>query len=139
MAGGQPVRNAPPEEKDELMLRVIKTGSELVGNSSSNGYFASGLFVPVLRGAGAIGVLSVQSRNPGTYAKCDLETLEMLAGECSGVLERVRVEEALHESQRRFRDLFENSPDAIFVEDLNGNVLDVNLAASNFMESRVSN
>jgi PAS domain S-box-containing protein len=130
IAGGQPVRNAPPEEKDELMLRVIKTGSELVGNSSSNGYFASGLFVPVLRGAGAIGVLSVQSRNPGTYGKCDLETLEMLAGECSGVLERVRVEEALHESQRRFRDIFENSPDAIFVEDLNGNVLDVNLAAS---------
>src|SRR5208282_4939810 len=33
------------------------------------------------------------------------------------------------ESQRRFHDLFENSPDAIFVEDMDGNVLDVNMAA----------
>jgi len=37
--------------------------------------------------------------------------------------------EALRESERRFRDLFDNSPDAIFVEDRDGNVLDVNPAA----------
>ena len=35
----------------------------------------------------------------------------------------------MRESQQRFRDLFENSPDAIFVEDLDGTVLDVNFAA----------
>lgn len=35
----------------------------------------------------------------------------------------------LKESEARFRDLFKNSPDAIFVEDLMGNVLDVNPAA----------
>ncbi len=130
MAGGQPVKNAPPEEKDEWLRRVIQTGPELVCHSESNGHFASGIFVPVLRGAETVGVLSVQSRKPGTYGTCDLETLEMLSGECGGVLERVRVEEQLHESQRRFRDLFENSPDAIFVEDLKGNVLDVNMAAA---------
>ncbi len=43
--------------------------------------------------------------------------------------ERRKVEEELRKSERRFRDLFENSPDAIFVEDLNGKVLDVNPAA----------
>lgn len=37
--------------------------------------------------------------------------------------------EALRESEKRFRDLFDNSPDAIFVEDRDGNVLDVNPAA----------
>ncbi len=35
----------------------------------------------------------------------------------------------MRESEQRFRDLFENSPDAIFVEDLDGTVLDVNFAA----------
>ncbi|MFH0909884.1 MAG: PAS domain S-box protein [bacterium] len=37
--------------------------------------------------------------------------------------------EKLRESEQMFRRLFENSPDAVFVEDCRGNVLDVNLAA----------
>ena len=37
-----------------------------------------------------------------------------------------RAEEALLESEQRFRNLFENSPDAVFVENLAGDVLDVN-------------
>ncbi len=45
------------------------------------------------------------------------------------VAEQERAEAAQCESEQRFRSLFENSPDAIFVEDLAGNVLDVNPAA----------
>jgi PAS domain S-box-containing protein len=40
-----------------------------------------------------------------------------------------QAEAGLRESEKRFRDLFEGSPDAIFVEDLHGTVLDVNPAA----------
>jgi PAS domain S-box-containing protein len=45
------------------------------------------------------------------------------------ITERKLLEEALREDKKRFQDLFENSPDAIFVEDLQGYVLDVNPAA----------
>ena len=84
---------------------------------------------PCAKAPGLIGVLFVQSRVAGAYSDHDLETLQTLADQCGGALERVNAEEALRESQRRFRDLFENSPDAIFVVDLNGMVLDVNLAS----------
>ena len=133
MAEGEYAKNtARPERKkaDALLRRVLEKGPELICGGGSTGDFASRMFVPMRRGTEVIGMLSVQSRRNGAYTKRDLEMLEMLASECSGALERVRVEEQLHESQRRFRDIFENSPDAIFVEDLKGNVLDVNLAAS---------
>ncbi|MEN8154939.1 MAG: PAS domain S-box protein [Acidobacteriota bacterium] len=53
-----------------------------------------------------------------------------LAGLEKIVLEKNEIEKELRLSESRFRTIFENSPDAIFVEDLSGNVLDVNPAAS---------
>jgi PAS domain S-box-containing protein len=132
-ADGRRVKDSPATGSGEfkaLARRVIDHGPELICGSGKPGEFASGIIAPMRRGAQVIGLLFVQSHRCGAYTRQDLETLELLANECGGALERVRVEDALHESQRRFRDLFENSPDAIFVEDLKGNVLDVNLAAS---------
>ena len=43
--------------------------------------------------------------------------------------EKLLAQEALAKSEEQFRTLFENSPDAIFVEDRKGKVLDVNPAA----------
>jgi PAS domain S-box-containing protein len=45
------------------------------------------------------------------------------------ITERKRAEQELRDSEQRFRDLFEGSPDAIFVEDSHGTVLDINPAA----------
>jgi PAS domain S-box-containing protein len=50
-------------------------------------------------------------------------------GTMQDVTERKRAEQALHESEQRFHNLFDCSPDAIFVEDLNGRVLNANPAA----------
>ncbi len=42
------------------------------------------------------------------------------------ITDRRRAEDAERRIARRFRDLFESSPDAIFVQDLEGNILDAN-------------
>jgi PAS domain S-box-containing protein len=56
------------------------------------------------------------------------DELELRVQERTAELERSNA--ALRESEKQFRDLFEGSPDAVFVEDMAGNVLDANPAAA---------
>ena len=119
-----------PKTANALIRRVVKKGAEKLSPAQEKDYSASTMVVPIRKGERVIGLLLIQNHQPGAYTERDLETLQTLADHCGGALERLRAEQDLRESQRRFHDLFENSPDAIFVEDLDGNVLDVNMAAS---------
>jgi PAS domain S-box-containing protein len=118
-----------PKTANALVQRVIKKGAELLSSFETKLFSADTMLAPICKGERVIGLLFVQNHTPGTYHNRDLEVLQTLADQCGGALERVRAEQDLRESRQRFRDLFENSPDAIFVENMDGTVLDVNYAA----------
>ena len=118
-----------PRSANALVQRVIKRGAEVVAANETGSQVGTTMIAPIRKGEWVIGVLFLQKRQSGNYSENDLHTFQTLADQCGGALERIRAEEALQQSQRRFRELFENSPDAIFVEDLSGKVLDVNRCA----------
>ena len=118
-----------PKTANALVRRVIAQGAELISGSEAKEQSGVTMIAPIRKAENVIGVLFIQSRVADSYSVPDLEMLQTLADQCSGALERIRAEEELIHSQRRFRELFENSPDAVFVEDLQANVLDVNQAA----------
>jgi PAS domain S-box-containing protein len=118
-----------PKTANALVQRVIVRGAELVSPFETGEKAGATMIAPIRKGERVIGVLFVQSRLANSYSARDLETLQTLADQCGGALQRAQAEEELRHSQRRFRELFENSPDAIFVEDLAGNVLDANRTA----------
>jgi PAS domain S-box-containing protein len=56
----------------------------------------------------------------------DPKERNFVGGFALDITDRRRAEEAERRLARRFRDLFDSSPDAIFVQDLSGNILDAN-------------
>ena len=64
---------------------------------------ASLMFVPVRHGEQVTGILSVQSYTPRAYLAGDLAMLQTLADHCGSALERLRIEEALRESQAQLQ------------------------------------
>ena len=118
-----------PRAANTLVQRVIERGAELFTAAETEDQPGTTMMAPIREGEKVVGVFFIQSRQAHSYTERDLETLQTLADQCGGALQRVRVEEQLRHSQRRFRQLFQNSPDAIFVEDLQGKVLDANASA----------
>jgi PAS domain S-box-containing protein len=131
-----------PLEPSGMARRIIAHGAELIlreepfimpadvvpiGDTSRPS--ASLMLAPIRNRTKVIGVLSIQSYTLRAYSRADLNTLQTLADHCGGALERIRAEQALRDSEQHFRELFEGSPDAVFVEDFNGTVLDLNPAA----------
>ena len=76
-----------------------------------------------------LGVLAIFFVWPKSPSVDELQLLDTGAYLAGIAIDRTRSEQALRDSEKRFRTLFEHSPDAIFVESLTGIVLDVNPAA----------
>jgi PAS domain S-box-containing protein len=90
---------------------------------------ASMMTVPIRHAARVIGLLSIQSYTAHSYDTAALNDLEALADHCGEALNRIRAEEELRESEERYRELFENAKDAIYVHDLKGRYTSLNRAA----------
>ncbi len=87
----------------------------------------------LLRATKQLSAGDLRARTTIDYSEGELGQLAHSFDEMAETLERrseerERAVSALRESERRFRDLFEFSPDAVFVEDFSGDVIDVNAA-----------
>ena len=106
--------------------------------------------VPLVVSGKVIGLYSVDKTEPAFFTPEHARVAETLAARAASAIqnaqlfeqslhyvaeleeriaERNRVEAALRQSEERYRELFENARDAIYVHDLRGNYISINQAA----------
>lgn len=71
------------------------------------------LFVPIMKGQEAIGVISVQSYTPNFFSEGDMETLRAFADSVAPSLDRIFLQEDLRQRERQYREVVERSADGI--------------------------
>jgi PAS domain S-box-containing protein len=137
--------DAPPAPKKlglGLTEYVLKTGQPLlVSDQQVNQMAADGLIeligapssewlgVPLKRGDHTFGVLVVQSyQEDFHYSGKDRELLIFVCQHIAGALWRKQSAHELSVSERKYRTLFEESQDVIFITDSHGNLIDINQA-----------
>lgn len=87
---------------------------------------ASWLGVPMHVGQRLLGVICVQSYTPGAYDEEDKQLLCTLADQVAVAVERARLYETLHDSEEKYRALFEQANDAVLLLTLDGRILEGN-------------
>ena len=134
-------KSAPGRAPSRMARRVIENGAELILRIEPVTIFADAVpigdttrlsaslaLVPIRNRTKVIGILSLQSYTARAYDEQDLATLQTLADHCGGALERMRAEQALHESEQLFHSVWENSVDGMRLTDEHGTTVAVNEA-----------
>lgn len=127
-------------KKQSLTARVINTGIPLIFNEEDIQKMSAVQTDPLIGSvckvwAGAplkirgqsVGALIVQSyRSKDAFKKTDLDLLCSVSEQIAVAIERKRAEEALKESEARFRALIDHSYDAVLIYEPDGRLIDVN-------------
>lgn len=117
-------RKGEPILVDERMHQELTAAGEvdLVGTPSP-----IWMGVPLKTARGVIGVAVVQSyHHKALYSSKELELMAFVAGNIAVAIERKRGEEALRQSEEKFRTVFQTSDEGIVISDVHdGTYLDV--------------
>jgi PAS domain S-box-containing protein len=105
--------------RDEVFVRAPRAAAARL---------RAGMAFPVLTGREVVGVLEFFASEAVEADERTLDVMSQIGTHLGRVIERKQAEEALRASEEKYRSLFENSKDAIFIADGRGRTLAANPA-----------
>ncbi|MBR9979874.1 MAG: PAS domain S-box protein, partial [Desulfatitalea sp.] len=124
--------------KKPIMHNDYAAFKQKQGMSGGHAEVVRELVVPVIRNEKVVAILGVGNK-PVDYTEKDVELVSYLADVTWEVFQRKRTEEALIESEKRYRRLFESAKDGILILDADtGKIVDINPFLSQLLGCRHS-
>jgi PAS domain S-box-containing protein len=115
------------------VLRHYPRAAILIANQVE-GYLA----VPLRAGPdNVLGFLSIHNKSPLPEDPRRLSIMRIFAARATAELQRIRAEQRLQESEARYRDLYENAPNAYLIVGMDGLIVDVNCRVTSLLGYRV--
>jgi PAS domain S-box-containing protein len=91
--------------------------------------FSIWLGIPIVADEKPIGVIALKDySDPNAYGERERQIMEFVSSQVANILQRKRFEEILRQSDDRYRELFEESEDAILIASPSGQLVDINQA-----------
>ncbi|MDD5288687.1 MAG: PAS domain S-box protein [Dehalococcoidales bacterium] len=118
---GKPAMIENSSNDPRLSREVVK--KELIGSQ---------FIVPLTAQEKVVGTLCALSRSVKYFTRDEEQLLILIGSELGVAVERSALTEEKDRVGRRFKELFEKAHDAIWVQDLNGKILDANQAMAEF-------
>lgn len=118
------IRTARPVLLREADMNMLEEEGEveLIGSSSK-----IWMGVPLKIKNDIIGLIGIQSyHDENAYTQADLGMLEFVSSQITLLIERKRNEQDLVLERAFFKQIFENSPEAIVIGDRKGNIININ-------------
>lgn len=101
------------------------TPAPWLAHARRHGMAASAAF-PLCTARGVIGVLSVYAERPDFFGADEIRLLDRLSTDLALAIEALHQAKALHESESRYRLIFDHAPLGLVHFDLNGGIIDCN-------------
>lgn len=93
--------------------------------------YSSVALIPIRAGSVTIGIFQLNDHRKGIFSLSAIQALEGIAVHIGEAVLRNRTEEALLESEKKFRTLFENMAQGVFFQNTDGKLVDFNQNALN--------
>ncbi len=116
-------------ERKPVLMEKKELEERAVGNGVWGPLPLTWMGVPLIVRKTVIGVMAVQSyTDPARFSQRDLQVLAAVSDQIAIAIDRKRSDDELRKSERRFRQLFEQSNDAIIIH-RKGHIIDANQRA----------
>ena len=98
------------EKGEPALVNNVKEDARYVCGDED---ICSEMCVPLRVGPKMIGVIDVQSREPGAFSEDDLRLLKIAGGQIATVIENIRLRDKIRESEEKYRTVVESALDGV--------------------------